>query len=549
MELSKLLGGLADPSAFPIPAHTVEVRQTHISAVFLTDDYVYKVKKPVDYGFLDFSTLEKRRHYCDEEVRLNRRLAPDVYLGVVPIAEVDGRLCFEGEGEPIEWAVKMRRLPDDATLAYHLAHGDVDAATMRNLGARIASFHATAESGPQVDIFGHFAAVAGNARENLEQSRDQIGSTVSPAVFTRIESLTEEALAVHRSLIEERADRGVPRDTHGDLRLDHVYIFPDRQPPENLVVIDCVEFSERFRFADPISDVAFLVMGLNLKGRRDLGREFLEAYLDAADDKQAVSLVAFYTAYRAVVRGKVEGLKLSRAEIAEADRQIASTKSRGSWLLALGELETPHRRPCLLLVAGLPGTGKSTLARAICKLANLQLIRSDVVRKELADAAGEQSTTATPAETGFGEGIYSARWNRRTYGECLRRARQLLFEGERVLVDANFRTDADRRDFLDAATQLGVRCGVLVCHTDSQIVRTRLANRRGDASDADWSVYVGAAESWQEPGPRTQAVLQTIDTGGSLENSVAQAIEVLQQWELSTLATLRSSFTCQSIII
>ncbi len=537
MELTKLIDGLADPSAYPFTVHHVELRQTHISAVFLTEQFVYKVKKPVDYGFLDFSTLEKRRYYCDEEVRLNRRLAADVYLGVVPITQVDGQPRFEGDGEPMEWAVKMRRLPDDATLAHRLAHVDVDsqpvdAQTMRRLGTRIALFHASAESGPHVDIYGHFDSVAGNARENFEQSQDQVGNTVSPAVFARLKSLTEAALERQRALIESRADRGVARDTHGDLRLDHVYIFPDRQPPQDLVVIDCVEFSERFRFSDPISDIAFLVMSLNLQGRRDLGRELLEAYIRAAGEESGMSLAAFYTAYRAVVRAKVEGLKLARAEIADADRQAALTLSRGSWLLAVGELETPQRRPCLLLVAGLPGTGKSTLAREVCKRADLHLIRSDVVRKELVGAVGEQSAETTSNAAGFGQGSYTAEWNRRTYAECLHRARQLLLEGERVVVDANFRVEADRRDFLDAATQLGVRSGMLVCQADSEIVRARLANRRGDASDADWSVYLRAAESWEAPSARTQAVVQTVDTSGGLAGSVAQAIAALQRWEL-----------------
>ena len=368
--------------------------------------------------------------------------------------------------------------------------------------------------------------MASNARENFEQSLGQVGNSVSQAVFTRIRSLTEEALERLRPLIESRADGGVPRDTHGDLRLDHIYIFAEHPPPDNLVVIDCVEFSERFRFADPISDVAFLVMGLNLQGRRDLGREFLEAYIHAAGDSQGMDLVPFYTAYRGVVRGKVEGLKLDRVEIAEADRKTAFTESRGSWLLALGELDAPKRRPCLLLVAGLPGTGKSTLARTICDHANLQLIRSDVVRKELADVAAS-------SQTDFGEGIYTAKWNRRTYEECLRQALRLLFEGERVVVDANFRIEADRRDFLQAATQMGVRSGVLVCEADPQIVRARLANRRGDASDADWSIYERAVEGWEQPSARTQSVLKTIDTSNSLEKSVAQAMQALQQWDLA----------------
>ena len=228
------------------------------------------------------------------------------------------------------------------------------------------------------------------------------------------------------------------------------------------------------------------------------------------------------------MRGKVEGLKLARPEIAEADRAVALTKARGSWLLALGELEEPGRKPCLVLVGGLPGTGKSTLARALAERAGFRVIRSDLVRKELAAAAGKE-----PGPSAFGEGIYTAEWTERTYAECLRRAEGLLFEGERVLVDANFREEAWRRAFLEAATRWGVPGGLLLCQAEPDVVRERLASRRDDASDADWPVYLKAVETWEEPGPRTRSALQTVSTGGSVERALSQAADVLRLWDLS----------------
>lgn len=541
IDLAELIAGLSNPDAYPYCARDIEIRQTHISAVFLAGSFVYKVKKPVDYGFLDFGTLEKRRYYCDEEVRLNRRLAPDVYLGVVPVVRCGDQLCFEGDGAPVEWAVKMRRLPDDATLQYRLQRGDVSCEVMRELGARIADFHTGAERGPHVDKFGQFDVVAGNARENFEQSSRQIGSTVSQAVFARIESLTESALARHRSLIQSRAERGATRDTHGDLRLDHVYMFPDRSPPDNLIVIDCIEFAERFRFADPISDVAFLVMGLHLRNQRDLAREFLNAYLQTSGDEEGRTLVSFYTAYRAVVRGKVEGLKLSRSEMSDAARSTAMLKSRASWLLALDELESPQRRPCLLLVIGLPGTGKSTLAKELANCAHFEVVRSDVVRKDLWRklSVGDHDSTASERLTPRG-GMYSDEWNQRTYAECWRQAEQMLFDGKRVIVDANFRVDSDRIRFLEAAQRMGLRCGILVCEAGEAIVRQRLSQRRGDASDADWSVYLRAAETCEPMSPVSKASASVVDTGGNLNDSLSTAMKLLQQWKLMPLVLCHS---------
>jgi uncharacterized protein len=527
MDLPEMITALSDPAAYPDPVREVDVRQTHISAVFLADHFVYKVKKPVELGFLDFSTLAKRRHYCEEEVRLNRRLARDVYLGVVPVTHDGPGVRLEGDGEVVEWAVKMRRLPDEATLQSRLQRDEVGVQAVEALARKIASFHAQAESGLRVASFGRFEIVAGNARENFEQSIAHVGTTVTESVFSRVQVLTEEALARHRTIIESRAERGVPRDTHGDLRLGHVYYFPDREPPGDIVIIDCIEFNERFRFADPVADMAFLAMGLTLQGHPELARAFTEAYFRVSGDGEGRVLVPFYTSYRGAVRGKVEGMKVARPEIADADRAVALTKARGSWLLALSELEEPGRKPCLVLLGGLPGTGKSTLARALAECAGFRVIRSDLVRKELAGAIGKAQSPVA-----FGEGIYTAEWTERTYAECLSRAEALLFEGERVLVDANFREDAWRRTLLEAATRWGVHGLFLLCQAQPDVVRKRLASRRNDASDADWTVYLKAVETWEEPGPKSRMALQTVSTGESMQRAVSEAVDALRRWQI-----------------
>src|SRR5262245_32742884 len=393
MDLPRLIAALSEPDAYPYPVGRVEVRQTHISVVFLAGEHVYKIKKPVNLGFLDFSTLDKRWHFCEEEVRLNRRLAPEVYLGVVPVTRRGDSFAVEGDGEPVEWAVKMRRLPDDATLLRRLERGEVDESVMRSLAQTVANFHlqptlTLPHKGGVEKSFGRFEVVAGNARENFAQSAGQVGVTVSQAVFDRLRALTETELSRLKPLIEARAERDMPRDTHGDLHLDHVYLLADPLPhgrgSERLVLIDCIEFNERFRFADPVADMAFVVMDLLFHGRRDLARAFADAYFAATGDAEGRELLSFYVAYRAAVRAKVDGIKAAEAEVPETARAAARARARAHWLLALGELAGPAARPGLVLVGGLPGTGKSTLARALAERTGFTAIRSDVVRKEIA---------------------------------------------------------------------------------------------------------------------------------------------------------------------
>jgi aminoglycoside phosphotransferase family enzyme/predicted kinase len=527
MELQELIEGLSESKAYSEPVDSVELRQTHISLVFLAGRHAYKIKKPVDLGFVDYTSLERRRHFCEEEVRLNRRLAPSVYLGVVPVTSDGTQFKMEGAGDVVEWAVKMERLPDSATLGAHLRCGDVDRNSIHELARRLARFHAQADGGPKVALGGSFEAVARNARENFEQSATHVGGTVSKSVHDRLRTLTEAALTKLHVIIASRASRGVPRDTHGDLRLDHVYWFPEKRLPDDWVVVDCIEFNERFRHADPIADIAFLAMELALEGRSNLAEDFVEAYLRETDDGEGRELLPFYRAYRATVRAKVQGMKLAAPEVPESEKTQAKAKAVARWLLALTELEAPGRKPCLVLVAGLPGSGKSTLAHRLAEAAGFSVIRSDVVRKELASERGFEE-----ARTKVNENLYTEEWNDRTYRECLHRGEEILFEGGRLLIDASFQSEARRRLFLNAARRWGVSACLILCRADADIVRERLLRRKGDVSDADWAVHGEMARGWEEPGLETEAVTRRIDTGGTEDEALRKALDALRGFGL-----------------
>jgi aminoglycoside phosphotransferase family enzyme/predicted kinase len=523
MDLESLIAGLAIPEAYPHPVDGVEIRQTHISVVALAGDYVYKVKKPVDLGFLDFTTVEKRLHFCREEVRLNRRLAPHVYLGVVPLVERDGRIEIGGEGRPFEYAVKMRRLPEDATLRARLEKDEVERETLGALGRRIASFHQTAEAGPRIAEYGRWTVVAANARENLAQSRAHVGTSLTAPILGRLERALEQRLRTLRAIIESRAAAQMPRDTHGDLHLDHVYFFPDAPPPRDFVIIDCVEFNERFRYADPVADVAFLVMDLLHHGRWDLAEPFLDEYFRATGDVEGGRLLAFYVAYRAAVRAKVGGMLAGEQEVPEAQRAEAVRRARAHWLLALSELEGPATRPGLVLVGGLPGTGKTTLAAELAQEAGFTVVSTDRTRKELAGLDPD-----APAASAFGTGLYTPEWNDRTYAACLDRARALLLEGGRVVVDGSFREAERRRAFRDAAVACGVRSIFLVCSAEPEVVRTRLSARRGGPSDADWSIHEAAARVWECGSYHDPRWERIVPTAGTRADALAAALDHLR---------------------
>jgi aminoglycoside phosphotransferase family enzyme/predicted kinase len=518
MDLPRLIEALTDPAAWPSPPRQpVEIHQTHLSVVFLVEEYAWKLKKPVRLDFVDYSTPAARLRDCEQEVQLNSRLAPGVYQGVVPIVQQGQQVRAGGEGTVIDWLVQMVRLPDEALLKVRLEREEVHPEVLDQLALRLADFHAGAERSERIASFGRFEIVAGNARGTLSPLGN--GAVWPPPLRARLESALEAALEKMRPVIEGRAARGIPCDTHGDLRLEHVYLFPDRPPPENLVIIDCISFNERFRFSDPMADVAFLVMELLAAGRPDLAESFRTDYVRAAGDAEGAAVLPFYTAYRALVRSRVEALASHEAEIPPEEQARARARSRQMGLLALAELEQTIDKPCLVLVAGLPGSGKTTLANALAARAGLHLIRTDVVRKEL--AAGHPR-----------EDLYTPEWDDRTYAAVLERAHQKIVEGGRVLIDANFRQDRRRQTFLEAARDWGVPAQLLICRASPEVVRRRLLHRTGDASDADWIVYQQVARTWEPLGTVASRFAGEIDADGTPDETLLQAVELLEEAEL-----------------
>jgi aminoglycoside phosphotransferase family enzyme/predicted kinase len=417
----------------------------------------------------------------------------------------------------------MQRLPEAATFQERLRRSEIAAEDVERLARKIASFHLVAETNERIAAYGRFDAVSRLILDVYDLAVPQIGATLSRAVFDRLHVLAESSLERLRQLVEARSARGCTRDCHGDLHLDHVYYFPERQPPADLVIVDCIEFNERFRFIDIVADMAFAFMDFCFWGRRELGRAFAAAYFQVLGHDEGKSLLPLYAAYRATVRGAVEGMLLTEKEVPQIEQSAALERSRAHWLLAMSELEAPNHRPCLVLVGGLPGTGKSVLTRGLADRTEFHVIRSDVVRKELASLPAEE-----PVPPQLRAKIYANDWNERTYAECLSRARALLFEGKRVVIDATFRQERHRLAFLQAAISCGVAGVLFVCHALSETVRKRLVGRHGDASDADWSIHKSIAQQWEEPSEITSQKLHVIATDGGQEQVLSTALQILE---------------------
>ncbi len=328
MDLSELKRLLLKPEIYPDHPQEIRWTETHISLLFFTGQYVYKFKKPVDFGFLDFTTLEKRKFFCEEEVRLNRRLSPGLYLGVVKVTEDQGKVSFNGSGEVVEYAVKMREIPLDSLMDRLLQRGEVTSEMIQKVAEKLASFHSLAETNDYIKSFAKPKRVREDTEENFQQTIKYIDRVIPRRIFETIREQTNRFYEHREELFEKRITEERIRDCHGDLRLEHIFWGKE------IFIFDCIEFNERFRYTDVAADIAFLSMDLDYHGRGDLDPFLIHTYMERSGDRDLLEILDFYKCYRAYVRGKVESFRLDDRGISEEEKEEAFQRAKRYFTLA-----------------------------------------------------------------------------------------------------------------------------------------------------------------------------------------------------------------------
>ncbi len=327
--MNQIIEDLSNPAALPDSTTQVNVVQTHISVVFVADTFVYKIKKPVNFGFLDFSTLEKREHYCHQEVVLNRRLARDLYLGVLPVTRVNGKYSLTGQSaDPVEYAVKMKRIPDDRLMKSLFKSGKITPEHLGEIAKVLSAFHLRTTTSPEIDQFAEPEKFKINTDENFEQVKNHCGITISEKQFHNIKEYTNDFYKNNRDLFFQRIANGRIRDCHGDLHMEHVCLM------EGLPIIDCIEFNERFRFSDALADIAFLLMDLEYHGGMEDAKILWNHYKHLSKEEDVDHLLKFYKIYRAFVRGKVNGFQIDDPGIGDKEKAEAVRRAQSYFNLA-----------------------------------------------------------------------------------------------------------------------------------------------------------------------------------------------------------------------
>jgi aminoglycoside phosphotransferase family enzyme/predicted kinase len=469
--------------------------ETHSAVIVLMGDRAYKIKKPVNLGFLDFTTLDQRRAVCHREVELNRRIAADVYLGVADMIGPDGRPC--------EHLVVMRRMSAQRRLSALVRDGGPLDREVRQIARRVAVFHSSASTGPQIAAEGTRDAICRRWTDSFQQLRALASPVLAAGVLDEVESLTYEFLDGREPLFSARVSDGRVVDGHGDLMADDIYCLEDGPR-----ILDCIEFDDRLRWLDQLDDAAFLAMDLEYLGAGELATRYLDWYLEYSADPAPTALRHHFIAYRAFVRCKVACLRALQGD--DASRDEAARHA---------DLTLTHLRAgviTLTIVGGMPGTGKSTVSGALADRVGAVVISSDRTRKELANLSPSESAAAP-----YGEGIYRPEFTELTYDTMLGRAEELLERGERVVLDASW-TDQEQREKARAlAARTHSRLSQLECVAAAGTVVERLRRRAHSVSDADEQVaaaMAARADLWPES--------SVVDTGGDMAVSVQAAVAV-----------------------
>jgi len=508
-EQARLIRSLSDPALHGPSCTAVRVIETHISYVLLTGRYAYKIKKAVDLGFLDFTTLSGRHFYCDRELELNRRLAPEIYLEVVAITGTADAPRFGGDGPALEYAVKMLEFPQDALLTRVLARGVLTAAHVDTLACTVAAFHASAARARWDSRFGSADEILELAIENFTEIEPLLEHDTDRREVAALRLWTEREHAVRASRFTQRQRGGFVRECHGDLHLGNIALVDG-----NVTIFDCIEFSDDMRWSDVMADVAFLVMDLQDRGRLDFASRFLNAYLERTGDYDGLQLLRFYVVYRALVRAKVACMRARQTAEPEA-RRAKIAEYREYLRLAKRCAESTTRG--IVITRGPTGSGKTTRSQALVELAGAIRIRTDVERKRL-----HGQTPLSRSGSAVNAGLYSAAETDRTYSFVAGLTRTVAGAGYPVVVDGTFLQRRQRQQFRALAADLDVPFVIVDFVAPVDTLRTRVRERQEaglDASEADLRVLEHQLQVAEPIAPDERALTVTCDGEAPRERS------------------------------
>ena len=480
--LPHLIKLMMQPEFYPHPViEPIELIQTHISSVLLTGDYVYKVKKPVNFEFLDFSTLAARHHFCQEELRLNNLLAPEIYLEVLPITQSGQNFVLGGEGEPQEYVLKMRQFPQNALLSQMLKQGKLTKELMEQLGRIVARFHLQAQTNEYIRSFGEIAQIKDAIAKNYQQSQKYIGGLQTNQQYQDTKNFSDRFFSSQAALLKQRQENDWIRECHGDLHLDNICFWHDK-----IQLCDRIEFNEPFRFVDVMYDVAFLVMDLEASGEKELANVFLNTYIEQTGDWDGLAVLPLYLSRQAYVRAKINSWLGDDPTFTLENQQQAKDKARNYYHLAW-EYTRAHQGK-LVLMSGVSGSGKTTVARKLANSLGAIHIRSDAVRKHL---------SGTPLDQPGAQNIYTSEMTKQTYRRLLELGIKLANQGFTVILDAKYDRQALRSAVIFQANNNQIPLEIIFCTAPDEVLRDRLLARTGDISDATVDLLESQKKSFE----------------------------------------------------
>ncbi len=511
VDREKLIHTFSSPDFYPHPVDKIEKRETHISLVFLTGEYVYKIKKPVDFGFLDFTTLEKRKFCCEQEIKLNRRLTSNVYLDLLTLRKQNAKLVLSDKGQIVEYVIKMRQLRDNDTLLFLLRNNRLQEHHITELAEKLANFYTGATRNSSIDTFGEVDTVGFNTEENFSQTEAFVPDIIPKDRYDFIRDATRRFLSERKDLFDKRIENGWIRDCHGDLRCEHIYF-----EEQGIQIIDCIEFNDRFRYGDVASDLAFLLMDLDFNGYRQTAKKLVTQYVKACYDPDIFGVLDFYKCYRAYVRLKVSCFQLSGGTLTAKEGARLRGEARRYLDLSF-EAANHFSRPTLWLVCGLPASGKSKMSRELSQRYAIPVFSSDIVRKELFGFKPEERV-----DEDFGKGIYSPQASAKTYNKLINLAEQVLKTGSSVVLDATFGNSKTRKKVAAMARQNGANFVIVHCKPPVHIIERRLKAREGKKliTDARLKHLDGHVKSFQELTEEELKQAIVIDTAENFEENV-----------------------------